>query len=118
MFGIADVHAIQRRSLRSPFPLLCTCSLLLFCLLPYLLDVATSEEWSTPSVHQPVLVDGEEVELLQGPNVHSFAELTLVFFTSSLKHSDPPTFQYNEILPVAFLQNTYVVLASRPPPLA
>lgn len=36
--------------------------LFILCLAPYLIDVATCEEFSPSPLHQPALIDGEEVD--------------------------------------------------------
>ena len=41
----------------------CALCLFVFCLIPYLLDVATCDEFDTAPLHQPALVDGEKVDL-------------------------------------------------------
>jgi hypothetical protein len=90
--------------------------LLILCVVPYLLDVAICEESSASPLHQPVLLDGEEVDS---------SEDTAAFLshdeqaTNLILLSDHATNQWSVIdsVPLTPPNNFAVVsLTSRPPP--
>jgi len=90
--------------------------LIVFCLVPYLLDVAVCEEFFSIPLHQPVLVDGEDVdpsEVTGTSVVHGDPLLT----TSELRTREANVRTVVQKVPPALPSNLAgISLTSRPPP--
>jgi hypothetical protein len=90
--------------------------LLVLCVAPYLLDVAICDESSASPQHQPVLVDGEEVEPSEATAVflsHDDKTQSLIVRSGSGGDQGPLV----DSVPLTPPNNFAVVsLTSRPPP--
>jgi hypothetical protein len=86
------------------------------CVAPYLLDVAISEESSASPLHQPALVDGEEVEPSQATAAflsHNDQTQSLILLSGNAEIHWPLV----NSVPLTPPNNFAVVpLTSRPPP--
>lgn len=94
----------------------CGLCLLVLCVVPYLLDVAICEESSASPLHQPVLLDGEEVNSSEDTSAFlSHADqVTNLILLSDLAENEQSTI---DSVPLTPLNNFAVVsLTSRPPP--
>lgn len=90
----------------------------MLCVAPYLLDVAICEEFSASPLHQPALVDGEEVDPSEATAVglsHDDQTQSLILPSGNGEDQGPVV----NAGPLAPPQNCSVVsLSSRPPPIA
>ena len=96
----------------------CGLCLLVFCVTPYLFDVAICEESSAPPQHQPALMDGEEVEPPHASAVflsHDHMAQSLILLSDNRENSGTLTDSAPPKRPNNF---TVVSLTSRPPPFA
>jgi hypothetical protein len=86
------------------------------CVAPYLLDVAICDESSASSLHQPALVDGEEVEPSDATAVflsHDDQTQSLILLSGNPENQGPLV----DSVPLTPPNNFAVVsLTSRPPP--
>lgn len=99
---------------------LTSCALCLFvlCLIPYLLDVATCDEFNATPLHQPALVDGEEVDPSKAtisPSSYDH-QISIRLLLSRGEGNRKVVFIF--VSPQATRKFTLSSLTSRPPPVS
>ena len=90
----------------------------MLCVAPYLLDVAICEESSASPLHQPALVDGEEVEPSEATAVllsHDDHTQSLILLSGNAENQWPLVDSVSRTPPNNF---AVVSLTSRPPPIS
>ncbi len=85
---------------------------------PYLIELVTSEEISTPKLHQPGLVDGEAIDPSEGPVVSTYVQHAQALSTHSSVRDD--RWAAIDSFPGVSLPTCCAVapLISRPPPIS
>ena len=94
----------------------CGLCLLVLCVVPYLLDIAICEESSASPLHQPALLDGEEVNSSENTSAflsHDDQVTNLTLLSNHAENQRPVI----DSVPLTPPNNFAVVsLTSRPPP--
>lgn len=94
----------------------CGLCLLVLCVVPYLLDIAICEESSASPLHQPALLDGEEVDSSEDTTAflsHDDQATNLILLSDHAENRWPVI----DSVPLTPPNNFAVVsLTSRPPP--
>jgi len=114
MLGRLPYYQNDRRGALTSFGL----CLLLLCLTPFLLDVATCDEILVSSLHHPVLVDGEELDPSKdATNPTSYDEQFLIhiFLAGICVIQEPPP---DSATPGSACDVPISELTTRPPPVS
>jgi len=99
---------------------LTSCALCLFvlCLIPYLLDVATCDEFNATPLHQPALVDGEEVDPYKATINPSSHDHQISSFILLSRGEGNRKIVFIFVSPEATRNVAFSSLTSRPPPVS
>lgn len=99
---------------------LTSCALCLFvlCLIPYLLDVATCDEFYATPLHQPVLVDGKEIDPSKATIDPSSYDHQISSRVLLSRGEGNRKVEFIFVLPEATRNLTFSSLTSRPPPVS